>query len=302
MIRIAIIGAGSVGTAVGYLLSRGGYSVAGIGSRSIESARRAGQFIGQGEASTDLAHAAGQADIVFITTSDDAIEQVCKDIAAQGGFRPGSLVVHTSGALSVDILDSARQAGADTASMHPLQSLPSVEDAIRNMPGSWFCLEGGPEALEKLREMLKVFQGRELVIQPGGKPLYHAGAAAVSNFLVATIGFGLELHQAAGISRQDSLRALLPLIQGTLKNIEHLGIPEALTGPIARGDEHTVEDHLISIAREKPELLGLYCRLGKYTAGLALEKGTLKKDFAQRILGLLDRYGSSGSSIYVPDR
>ncbi len=45
---------------------------------------------------------------------------------------------------------------------------------------------------------------------------------------------------------------------------------------------------------EKPELLGLYCRLGKYTVGLALEKGTLKKDFAQRILGLLDRYGSSG--------
>ncbi len=292
MNNIAIIGAGVVGTAIGYLLKKGGYTVSGIGSRTLESAQKAREFIGQGEVSTDLVRIARNADIIFITTSDDAIEEVCRSIATRRGFKPGSLVLHTSGASSVDVLVSAKNSGANVASIHPLQSLPSVQEAVNNMPGSYFCLEGDQLALDKVREMVRVFQGRELTIQMGGKSLYHAGAAVVSNFLVATIGFGLQLHETAGINRQDSLKALLPLIQGTLKNIEQLGIPAALTGPIARGDAHTVEDHLQSIARENPELLGLYSELGRYTVGLALEKGTLKKDSGGRILDLFDQYRS----------
>ncbi len=293
MKNTAIIGAGAVGTAMGYLLSSAGYTVTGIASRSLESAVKARDFIGQGEASTDLAGTASSAGIVLITTSDDAVRQVCEGIAHRDGFRPGSLVVHTSGALSVDALVSAKDKGASTVSMHPLQSLPSVQEAIKNIPGSYFCLESDDEsALDTAREMVRVFQGKVLNIQLGGKPLYHAGAAVVSNFLVATIGFGLQLHESAGIDRQDSLNALLPLIQGTLKNIEKIGIPAALTGPIARGDAQTVEDHLASISRENPDLLGLYCELGRYTVKLALEKGSLKENDARKILELLSRYGS----------
>ncbi|WP_291321513.1 DUF2520 domain-containing protein [Desulfonatronospira sp.] len=291
MKNTAIIGAGVVGTAMGYLLCNAGYTVTGIASRSLESAVKARDFIGQGEASTDLAGTARSAGIVFLTTSDDAVRQVCENIAHRDGFMPGSLVIHTSGALSVDVLMSAKNKGAVTVSMHPLQSLPSVQEAVKNIPGSYFCLESEDEsALDRAREMVRVFQGKELNILLGGKPLYHAGAAAVSNFFVATIGFGLQLHEYAGINRQDSLKALLPLIQGTLNNIEKIGIPAALTGPIARGDVQTVEDHLVSISRENPDLLGLYCELSKYTVELALEKGTLKKDSALKILDLLQQH------------
>ncbi len=293
MKNTAIIGAGVVGTAMGYLLSNAGYNITGIASRSLESAVKARDFIGQGEASTDLAGTARSAGIVLITTSDDAVRLVCEDIAGRDGFRPGSLVIHTSGALSVEALASAKHKGAVTVSMHPLQSLPSVQEAIKNMPGSYFCLESEDEtALDTARDMVRVFQGKELNIQLGGKPLYHAGAAVVSNFFVATIGFGLQLHESAGIDRQDSLNALLPLIQGTLKNIEKIGIPAALTGPIARGDAQTVEDHLAAISRESPDLLGLYCELGKYTVKLAREKGTLKEHDAQKIIEILRQYSS----------
>ncbi len=292
MKNIAIIGAGVVGTAIGYLLQRAGYTIVGVGSRTLESAERSRDFIGQGEVSTDLALIAGKADIVFITTSDDAVQEVCEKISSQGGFQEGSLVVHTSGALSAESLVSAKSSRAKIASLHPLQSLPSVQEALNNMPGSFFCLEGDPEALDTAREMLRVFQGRELTIEKGSKPLYHAGAAAVSNFLVATIGLGLELHSAAGINRQDSLKALLPLIQGTIKNTQQLGIPDALTGPIARGDVRTVRDHLESISRVKPVLLGLYIELGRLTVNLALEKGTLDTEAAKEILDLFDQHQS----------
>jgi predicted short-subunit dehydrogenase-like oxidoreductase (DUF2520 family) len=111
-----------------------------------------------------------------------------------------------------------------------------------------------------------------------------------SNFLVATVRFGLELFDAAGINRQDSLSALMPLIKGTVKNIETLGIPSALTGPISRGDTGVIENHLKAISRERPETLRLYTELGRYTVKVAIEKGTIKKDEAERIILVFDKY------------
>jgi predicted short-subunit dehydrogenase-like oxidoreductase (DUF2520 family) len=70
-------------------------------------------------------------------------------------------------------------------------------------------------------------------------------------------------------------RALMPLINGTVKNIENIGIPKALTGPIARGDFTTILKHLDCLEEMAPELTKLYSWLGFYTAQIALEKGTI---------------------------
>ena len=290
MHKVAIIGAGTVGTALGYLLRQGGYSVVGVASRTLESAEKAREFIGEGEAATDLAAISRKADIVFITTSDSAIEGVCIKIALAGGVNPGATVFHTCGALSSEILGSARDGGAYVASLHPLQSLASVQEAVKNLPGSYFSIEGDEAALSIAREVIVVLNGKEISLEVGKKALYHAGAAVASNFLVATVSFALELFEAAGISRKESLHALMPLINGTVKNIETIGIPLALTGPISRGDIGIVEDHLMIISKERPELLGLYAELGRQTVKVALEKGTLNEDDADRINSLFKYY------------
>jgi predicted short-subunit dehydrogenase-like oxidoreductase (DUF2520 family) len=290
MQRIAIIGAGVVGTAMGYLLKNAGYSVAGIASKTLRSAKRAREFIGTGEASTDLKSVAKKADIVFITTSDDAIGKVCTRMASERAFNPESIVFHTCGALSSEILSPARDVGAYVASFHPLQSLASVNEAVKNLIGSYFCIEGDAVALAAARKIIAVLKGKEIELKVDKKPLYHAGASVASNFLVTTVGFGLELFEAAGINRQVALKALMPLIKGTVKNIESLGIPSALTGPISRGDTGVVEDHLRVISKERPELLSLYAELGRQTVNVALEKGTLKRLDAQRIISLFDKY------------
>lgn len=296
MHTVSIVGAGKVGTALGYLLRRGGYQIVGIGSRTIESAKRAREFIGEGEATTDLKAAAGRAEIVFITTSDDAIGKVCMKISSEGGFNTGAVVFHTCGALSSEVLRSARTLGANIASLHPLQSLADVNEAVKNIPGSYFCIEGDEIALSIAREIVNVLKGREIRLRVDKKPLYHAGASVASNFLVATVGFGLELFDAAGINRQDSLNALMPLIKGTIKNIETLGIPSALTGPISRGDTGVIEDHLSVISKELPGVLRLYTELGRYTVKVALEKGTINGSDAERIISLFDKY-QQGSKI-----
>jgi predicted short-subunit dehydrogenase-like oxidoreductase (DUF2520 family) len=290
MRKIAIIGAGVVGTAIGYLLNKRGYQVTGIAGRSIESAKQAGEFIGSGAPSTDLSSTAKKADIVFITTSDSAIRGVCSKIAAEGGFSRGSVVFHTCGALSSRVLLPAKKRGAYTASLHPLQSLASVKEAVRRIPGSYFSIEGDDEALSVARDIISSLSGKEIDLKIQKKTLYHAGACAVSNYLVATIGLGLELFEAAGIGKKDSLKALLPLIDGTVKNIRRLGIPMALTGPIARGDAGIIREHLKSISRERRDLVDLYCELGRYTVKTGVAKGTLDKRNALEINTLFDTY------------
>lgn len=288
--RVAIIGAGVVGTSLGYLLKKNGWQIAGIASRTLRSAQKAKKIIRGGSASVDLSAIAREADVVFITTSDDAIKATCDKIAAEGGVQPGTVVFHTCGALSSDILKSAKRKGAFIASLHPLQSLANVREAVKRLQGSYFCIEGDKDALSVARKIISDLKGKVIMLQPQKKSLYHAGASAASNFLVATVGFGLALFTAAGIKKEDALKALLPLIKGTVKNIESLGIPAALTGPIARGDAGVVEGHLEAIAKRRKQMVNLYSELGRYTVHIAEEKGTLQKRAAHMILSLFDTY------------
>ncbi|QGP92136.1 hypothetical protein MGLY_14940 [Neomoorella glycerini] len=272
--RIGIIGAGAVGTGVGILLRRRGYTIAGVASRTLASARRAAARLAcpAFEGAVDVAR---RADVVFITTSDQAIGQVAASVAAQGGFRPGQTVIHMSGSLTSAVLDPARQAGALALSLHPLQSCADADRAVANLPGSVFSLEGDREALPLGKRLVTELGGEYFLISPEAKPLYHAAACVASNYLVSLIDLSRRLMQAAGMEPEMAARALAPLIKGTLDNINEKGIPQALTGPIARGDFGTVRDHLKAMEATVPELGELYRALGRYTAGLAGRKGSI---------------------------
>lgn len=289
---VAIIGAGRVGSSVGFLLAKAGFQVRGVVTRTIASAQAAAAFIGSGEPTTNAVSAASKADIVFITTPDRVIQEVCRAIAAGQGLKPGALVVHMSGAHSLGLLDSARKVGAFRAVLHPLQSLASREQGILTLPGSYFRVEADPEALDTAREIVKALGGIELVM-PRWSPdeesaaLYHAGAVAVSNYFVALVDYGLKFYESLGADKQKALKAVLPLIKGTLHNIETLGIPEALTGPIVRGDTETVRDHLAAMRKRSPELIGLYKQLARQTVGVARDKGGIDQRKAEELLRLV---------------
>jgi predicted short-subunit dehydrogenase-like oxidoreductase (DUF2520 family) len=279
---VAIIGAGRVGGSIGYLLNKAGYVIEAVITRSMDSAWRSAAFIGAGEPKTDLA-AAGSSEIIFITTPDRAIQAVCEKLAATGAVMPGSLVIHMSGAHSLGLLDAARSAGAYGAVLHPLQSLASREQGVQTLPGSYFRVEADPEALERARLVVAAMGGSELAM-PGWKSdadsvaLYHAGAVAVSNYFVSLVDYGLKFYQALGASKQEALKAVLPLIRGTLHNIETLGIPDALTGPIVRGDVETVRSHLEAIRKRAPELLDLYQGLARHTLSVADDRRSLTEE------------------------
>ncbi len=287
--KVAVIGAGVVGTAIGALLHRRGYPIAAVASRSLVSAEKAVGYIGDGKAMVDPTAAAQAAELVFITTPDGAIAQVCGEIAAQRGFTEGSIVLHCCGAHSAELIGVARECGARVLSMHPLQTLADTDQAVANLPGSFFALDGDAEAIEVGKEIVAALGGTVMVIPSGGKMLYHAAAVVACNYFVGLVFQALRMLEAVDIPRETGLAALLPLLQGTVRNLERVGVPRALTGPIERGDLKTIEDHLAAFDGFMPEGKAIYCEMGKIAVDVAEAKGSIDGQTKRKLLETLDR-------------
>lgn len=288
MRKIGIVGAGVVGTAVGVILASKGYEVTGVYDINPESTRQLAEKVGAIECQT-LQEVAERAKVLFVTTSDSAIGSVVEELAQEGGFSEGQLVVHMSGALTSEVLEPAKAFGALTVSIHPMQSFANAERAIGNLPGSVFTIEGDPQSHAMAEDLVRDLDGEYFFIDKKVKPLYHAGACVVSNYLVTVIDIGLQLLESIGIPRAQALPAVLPLINGTIKNIEKIGIPKALTGPIARGDLMTVLKHLDCLEEMAPQLIILYSWLGYYTTEVATAKGTVDKAAVEAMRSLFLR-------------
>jgi predicted short-subunit dehydrogenase-like oxidoreductase (DUF2520 family) len=285
MLKLGFIGAGTVGTALAVRLAENGYPVVAVSSRSRASAEKLAGAVGGCRAFDNLQAVADNAELVFITTPDDAIAPV----AAKVKWHRGQSVVHCSGADSVDILKSARELGAKVGAFHPLQTFASVKQAIENMPGSTFALEAEEPLLATLKDMATALDGQWVELKASDKVLYHASAVIACNYLVTLVKMATDLWQTFDVPRQKATKALLPLLRGTLHNIDTIGIPQCLTGPIARGDIGTINKHLDALEQTAPHLLPTYCELGRQTIPIALAKGKINESQARELQAILER-------------
>jgi predicted short-subunit dehydrogenase-like oxidoreductase (DUF2520 family) len=283
MLNLGIIGAGTVGTALAVRLSRKGYQIAAIHSRSRSSALRLVEYTGSGIVYDSAQAVADKADFVFITTPDDAIPVIANEIR----WHKGQYVAHCSGADSLDVLESARITGAQVGSFHPLQTFAGIQKAIENLPGSTFALEAEGELLDILKEMAIALEGRWIKLGAGDKAAYHTAAVLTSNYMVTLVKLATDLWGSFGIPKEEAIQALLPLLKGTINNIENLSVPNALTGPIARGDAGTVQIHLDTLKQTAPNMIPVYCELGLQTIPIALAKGRINERQAKELESIL---------------
>ncbi len=277
--RIAIIGLGKVGAAMGFLLKKAGYTIAAVSDSSSEAIRHGHPFTG-GHIFADAADALADADTVLIATTDDAIYDVCLDIANTGAIKSGHKIIHLSGAGSLDLLAPARKAGAFIASIHPIQSFADVQGAIDNIPGSTFGITADEEIKNWAVDIVLDLKGIPFFIPDEEKPLYHAAACIASNYLTTLMHMVEEIYLTLGLTRDEAVRAFWPLVRGTLKNIESRGTIQALTGPISRGDIGTVERHILAFNKKLPEFLEAYRALGIVTTDLGLKRNSLNREKA----------------------
>jgi len=289
--QVGFIGAGKVGTALAARLFKGGYPVIAVADTSLLATEKLVELVPGCQVFKTAQEVANIAEHVFITTPDDFISKVASELT----WHPDQNVVHCSGAASIDILEPAEKYGAMVGSFHPCQAFASVDQAIENLPGSTFSIEAQPPLLDILKDMASSIGCDWIALKPGDKALYHAAAVFVSNYSVALLKVATDLFQHFGVSPARATKVLMPLIQGNLNNMRNLGLPNCLTGPIARGDVGTIRRHINALQEKEPSLLKLYAELGLQTVPVAISKGTIDDRARKDLKALLKRLIDMGS-------
>lgn len=267
---VCLVGTGQAGRAMGRLLARAGFSIRRVASRSIDRAREAVAFIGSGEPAIEAA----PADLILLAVPDDRIRVVAEGLHEVDH----SVVAHLSGVHSAEVLSGLRPRGARIGALHPLRSFADPARSADSFAGTYCAVDG--DAAAELEGVVRAIGGIPLSVRSEEKTRYHAGAVFASNYLVAILEAALRLFEGAGISRAEAAAPLLNLARGTLTNVERVGIPGALTGPIERGDVETVRLHIRSLG----ELAPLYRELARVTCGVARGKGTISEETSDSLI------------------
>ena len=235
-VPVAIVGAGRLGTALTRALHESGVPVTGPHSRG---------FDGTG------------AGVVLLCVPDDAIA-----VAAAAVTAPGALLGHCSGASRLDVLGDH-----EGFSLHPLMTVTRDGADFRGVTAA--VAGRTPRALAAATALADALGLRAVQVEESDRAAYHAAAAIASNFLITLQDAAAELMATVGLDRA----VLLPLARAALDNWGKDG-PAALTGPVARGDNRTVELHREAVTERTPDLLGLFDALVTATERLAGRAGT----------------------------
>ena len=284
--EVSIIGAGRLGTTLAVALAGRGYTIRSMVARRVQSARKAASFL---DAEVQVLAAKQlrmliDADLFLITVPDDQIPRVASELSEINADRK-VIALHTSGALSSDVLAPLRKKGWHTGSIHPLMSVSAVHDA--SLRGAFWSVEGDRSALRLGKEIVRDLGGKSFSIRSEDKSLYHAAAVMVSGNLVALFDVALEMLGECGLDRKTARAILLPLIASTVRSLETKTPEESLTGTFSRGDVATVKRHLGAIKDQ--EIRNLYRILGRRSLSLANLDKNLERQIRKVLLtGLQD--------------
>ena len=279
---ISIIGAGRLGAALAIALRRSGYPIVGLVARHHRKAEKVARLLTQDAGETaPLAIASNESkrlpssDLILISTPDDEIAGVAQKLSRE---THGSIVFHTSGALSSEVLAPLKTRGISTGSIHPLISVSEAKAGAEAFQGAFFCIEGDNKALRTARRIVSDLGGTAFSIPSHNKALYHAAAVIASPHATSLFDVAVQTLVAAGLTRNKARQVLVPLLQSTVRNLETSDAASALTGTFARGDVATVKRHLKALSgREHSQALQIYKLLGLHALRLAQMNGLDRK-------------------------
>ena len=283
---IGFIGAGSVGGSLAVALHNAGYQVVAVSSRTRASAETFAARIPGCVSYRSLQKLVDSATFIFITTSDDAIGPVCDSLR----WREEQGVAHCSGATGLEPLRSAARSGTATAAFHPLQAFTSVEEGAQNIPGATFGIEAGADLRDYLESMARDIGGNPIFLRPEDKVLYHISGVLMGNLLSVLVSVAASVWPKFDRDRDEGIHALTPMMAAVARNMNAMGVPQAVAGPYPRGDLGTIRKHLEALSASAPEYLPLYCELALAGLPFAVEKGALEPELADKIARIVKSY------------
>jgi predicted short-subunit dehydrogenase-like oxidoreductase (DUF2520 family) len=268
-LKVGVISAGRVGTALGVALERADHVVVACSAISHASRQRAQRRLPDTPVAAPP-DVAASAELLLLAVPDNELAGLVSGLAATSAVRPGTIVAHTSGANGVGILAPLTPHCIPLA-IHPAMTFTGSDEDISRLPDTCF----GITAADDIGYAI----GQSLVLEMGGEPfcvredarvLYHAALAHAGNHIVAVLADALEALRAAlrgsELLGQQTIddqpggiaeRIIGPLARAALENTLQRG-QAALTGPVARGDAAAVAQHLAALDQVDPELANAY--------------------------------------------
>jgi len=265
--RVAIVGAGNLGSALALSLQRAGYVVEAVIAHSRGASLKRAQTLAKqvgARAATDLSDV--RADLIWFCVPDAEIARAARLLAGKLSGKAqwkGRVALHSSGALTSDELAVLRSLGAAVASVHPLMTF--VRGSRPSLAGVPFAVEGDAAAVRLARRVVENVGGHAYSIRQKDKAAYHAWGTFASPLFTALLATTEQVAVLAGVSRKAARRRMIPILQQTLANYAALGAAGGFSGPIVRGDVDTVKRHL-HVLRGAPVVREVYVAL----AGSAL--------------------------------
>lgn len=284
-LRIAIIGPGRVGRALAMGWKNVGHTIVATTSSSKEQVRDA---LSWQLPNTPMVAAdeLPDADLVAVTTPDDAVGPVVDSLAKLGRWRPGQIVLHTSGSHGLDVLEPAARAGALTIAIHPAMTFSGYSLDLQRLVDCPVAVTASAVAMPIAQALIYELQAQPVPIEDGQRQLYHAALTHGANHIFTVLTQARSALELAGV--EDSGAFLRPLAQASLENALAED-PSALTGPVVRADAGTLRRHLTQLqslqqspASRPPyfgsrEVADTYLALAQATALLAHEAGRLSQ-------------------------
>ncbi|MGB7191109.1 MAG: DUF2520 domain-containing protein [Acidobacteriaceae bacterium] len=246
---VAVVGAGNWGSSL-----IAGLGASGLGTREVVE--------------RDSRRARLEARLIWICVPDAAIAEVAGKIAVRArrlrgeDAMRGQLVVHSSGALSADVLEPVRIAGARIAAVHPVMSFPTRR--IVPLAGVMFGVEAREAGMRReLFALARRLGGVPFAVKSEGKALYHAAGVMASPLLVSALTAAIETASLAGLDEKTAQAWVRALAEATVANVFAHGPRASFSGPFARGDAETIHLHLQAL-REHPTLADVYRSLARH--------------------------------------
>ena len=300
--RLGFIGAGRLARCLAVGFARVGYPVPAVAARTSDSARRLAQVLPQCRAVADAQAVVDASEIVFVAVPDDSIGTIANTLRFDGAHERPVALVHCSGATSVEVLAPARSQGASIGGFHPLYLFSGDEADVERIAGCSITIEAQDELAAVLTALARSL-GCEVLTLPGEhRLLYHGAAHYAASFALAALAEATSVWQTLGFDEAQSLRALLPMLAGTVQAARAKGLPGALAGPVSRGDADVLERQLAAFEALGGDHAALYGLLTRRALSLARRRAQPPASIERMTDAVEDALGRSRSQVQAPSK
>lgn len=290
-ISVSVIGPGALGSTMIDLIARNpDFTIHSVWGRSKSDSysldSETGKKVCPGHSKPSKDHDLGE--VVIMAVPDDEIISVARQLSDAKIKWNHRSVIHLSGSLSSGVLKPLKDCGAQTASMHPLQTFTRGDTADR-FSGIWLTLQGDAKLFPLLNQLVEPFGAQTKVLTKDQKKAMHLAAVFASNYLVSLMDVVDHITDRADIT--NGAEMLKPIVHQTIKNIFDKGTTRSLSGPVARGDQSTIAAHLKQL-ESSPVHINLYQQLGLIASQIAQSSGQLDEEASQMVRSLLKSHNN----------